>query len=260
MQVRTFVGMTLLVVAASASVSHAFESRVRFARRIGTVDVPINGNEVYTQVPPGGTIRLRLQFGVFDDATSPAPAGGVLGWNVGNMTAMGGFVSPMPVSRTPGRLAPFNFSQSPRANGFPATDPFAFITEIDNTLGTQAPPWPAGGDPDNPPLPRIFGLNSFVSVYEISLRVPEFSFKEERYIRVFGNALASSEWRTVGTPIPPTPDENGQIVYAPVPLPPMPFDFQLRVFNEAVPSPGSASLLALLAFSRRRRPAPCPST
>lgn len=233
--------------------ARAFETRVRFVQRVGNTDIPVTTPVHYTEVPAGGTIRLRLQFGVFDDDNGPAPAGGVLGWNRAEMTVTGGSIYPMPVSRTPGRLAPFTFSGQPNANGFPTSDPFTHITEIDNTFGIQAPPWPAGSDPDNPPAPQILGLNSFVSVYQISLLVPDFSYKESRSIHISGNFRAASAWRLLGTPIPPTEDENGNITYAPLALPGVPVEHDITIFNVAVPAPTTAAMLAVLLLPRRRR-------
>jgi len=137
-------------------------------------------------------------------------------------------------------------------------DPFQNLSEIDNTLGLQVPSWPAGSDPDTPPQPIIRGLNTFVSVYEITLSTAVPYLYPIAAITYGGNMIAASEWRTVGTPNPPTPDEPGQITYVPLPLPPVVFSrtLQVHIFPEA-PTPGSAAGLVIfgagLVLRRRRR-------
>jgi hypothetical protein len=240
-----------LVVMGAVADACAFEARVRFAQRVADEDITIDEALHKTFVAPGGFIRLRVQLGVFDDAESPAPAGGIIGWATGSIQ---GSISNMPLTRTPGRLAPFQFSNQGHANGYPISDPFTRITEIDNTLGIQVPLWPAGSDPGAPPLPTIFGRNEYVSVYEISLQVPTDLFKSWRTIDLSGLAYAASDWRAFETPIPPTPDSDGLIRYAPVPLPPLPIERSVRIFNEAVPSPPGVGVLLLpLLCARRRR-------
>jgi hypothetical protein len=63
-----------------ASSAHAYEFRVRFGTQVGDVFTPgtqrSDGSwEIALSGVPAAT-RIRIQFGVFDDASGPAPAGG----------------------------------------------------------------------------------------------------------------------------------------------------------------------------------------
>lgn len=249
----------ILAVAGLGFVSsaQAFEFRVRWVTRVGTVDTPLGvGNATLNLMgaDPAAT-RIRIQFGVFDDATGAAPAGGFVGWNVGTLTSAG--QTNTVLTRTPGRLAPFNFAGQPTANGDPAADPWNDLTMIDATLGTQAPFWngcDAEGNPVPPPPPTIRGLNTFVSVYEITLD-PNVGWTNFS-ITLGGNMIAATEWRIIGTPNPPDcsdPDNPipGMIQYAPFPTPPLPISGRLDI----VPAPGALALLGLggLIAGRRRR-------
>src|SRR5437762_2369318 len=104
---RNIVRAAALVSAGMASPSFGYVLMARWVERTGTVDtvIPYVGGNQYLDASQGATYRLRLQFGVFDDASGPAPAGGYLGWNVGTMNITNGQTA----TRTPGRLAPFNF-------------------------------------------------------------------------------------------------------------------------------------------------------
>ena len=244
----------ILAVAGVAASANAYEIRVRFVERVGTTDTELAGNTL--NAAPGSDHRVRVQFGVFDDAAGPAAAGGYLGWNVGTITVNGGAGnsdefrnSGLGVHNGVGRLSPWNFAPaSGGANGIPAGDPFEALTAVDNTLGQQAFVWTFG----NPqPVPTIRGLNTWVSTYEISV-VPN-AGAVSYSINFGGNVLAALEWRTVGEPVPPE-DENtpGGVTYAPFADAPRAFT---AVLNVLVPAPGAAALLGLggLVAIRRRR-------
>jgi hypothetical protein len=248
------VGATIASSGASAS---AFEIRQRFVHRFQNQDLVINGDSYSLFAPfPNTPVRIRIQFGVFDSDTGPAPEGGFIGWNVGAIAT--GFSNVFTYSRTPGRLSPFTFASGPSSNGSPTQDPFHNLTDIDATLGLQTPLWPAGSDPDSPPLPIIRGRNTFISVYEITLSTAFPIEHPVANITFGGNMIAASEWRTVGTPNPPTPDEPGSITYAPFPLPPVGFSrtLHVQIFPDS-PSPGAGAGLVIfsagLAMRRRRR-------
>lgn len=247
----------LLAVAGVAASANAFEYRVRFVERVGNVDTVLAGNSI--DASNGAPRRIRVQFGVFDDGTSAAPAGGFVGWNVGTITVSGASNN-SDESRTPGRLSPFNFASGPNSNGNPSTNPFDALTEIDATLGTQSPVWVCDSQGNAPPQPAatVRGRNTYVSVYEITI---DPAAGAVNYNVVFGgNVLAASEWRTVGTPTPPdcgdpsdpADDVAGSVTYAPFPTPAVPFSSTLNV---VIPAPGTAALLGLggLVALRRRR-------
>src|SRR5262245_15256945 len=128
----------LLALLLFAVPAHAWEFRSRFIERIGTVDFPLANDTINAFDTPH---RIPIQFGVFDDADTPAPAGGFIGWNVGTISVSGA-PDNSAERRTPGRLSPFNFSAQPSANGFPpspgglnAGDPpgydFQQLTQVD---------------------------------------------------------------------------------------------------------------------------------
>lgn len=258
----------LAVVAGAATSANAFQFRARFVERVGNVDTVIAGNEL--DVALGGVgHRIRIQFGVFDDAGGAAPAGGFVGWNVGTISVSGDPANSQD-RRTNGRISPFNFATGSGANGNPppptlagpdaAGFDFQMLTDIDATLGTQSPIWQgcdANGDPVPQPPAVIRGLNTYVSVYEITT-TPSLTFSDYT-ITYSGNLVAASTWNTVGTPQPPdcsdpSNPQPGSVTYAPFPLPPEAFSSVLTVHN-AVPGPGSVALLGLggLIAARRRR-------
>jgi hypothetical protein len=242
--------------------------RVRWVNRVGIVDTPVVGD---FQILAGQTHRFRLQFGVFDDATSPAPAGGFAGWNVGVLDATGGTNS-----RTPGRIAPFNFAPGPPggfANGFPAADPWTHLTLIDNTLGTQSPTWTGGipgtSTPNPIPLATIRGRNTFVSIWELTTNTGPGTAYD---ITASGNGVPVASWEFIGQPNPPLPGDDGifgpgdangdgvddglddlagSVTYGPFAAATVAFNTPLHL----VPAPGAAALLGLgglIAFRRRR--------
>jgi hypothetical protein len=254
--------LALAIVAASAiSEAHAFEFRCRFVERVGSVDIEIPGQTV--NGTSGTAHRIRLQFGVFDDASGPAPAGGFVGWNVGTLQVSGS-ADNSDESRTPGRLAPFTFTS--QGNGQPAFDPFTMLTAIDATLGTQAQVWvcdAAGNAPPQPP-PITRGINTFVSVFEFTSDPRGLFGGGTGYtITAAGNLIGATEWLSVGTPSAPdcgdpsdpSDDVQGSVIYAPRPTAPTPFSCTLTVF---MPTPGtmSAMLLGLAVMTPRRRVTP----
>src|SRR5262245_4151212 len=113
---RHVVLLGVLAVAGAASCAHAFEFRCRFVERVGTTDTVVPNNTLETA--PGTPHRIRIQFGVFDDANGAAPAGGFVGWNVGTISVSRAADNSQD-RRTPGRLTPFNFALGPNSNGNP---------------------------------------------------------------------------------------------------------------------------------------------
>lgn len=232
--------------------AEAFEYRARWVERIGNIDSVIGGDFAQIDGTNGAPVRVRLQIGVFDDAFGEAPAGGLLGWNVGTLASDTPFITN---NRTPGRLAPFTFSSLPSANGTPAADPFVSLVDIDATLGTQSPFW--GFDGENNPLPQpaptVRGRNSFVSVYEFTT-FPR-PLNVDYIIRASGNLLAASEWLPIGTPTPPDPESMtpGSVTYAPNAT--VPTSFSVSLIVTVTPSPGAGALLAIggMLAARRRR-------
>lgn len=259
----------ILAVAGVATSANAYEFRVRFVERVGNTDIVIPDNTL--DISDGTARRIRIQFGVFDDADGAAPAGGFVGWNVGTVE-ISGDPGNSADRRTNGRLAPFNFATGMFSNGNPApaggpsmgdaegTD-FQGWTDIDATLGTQAPFWGCTPAPGEEPLPQpnatVRGLNTFVSVFELT--TDPIDGAEAYSITFGGNLIAATEWRVVGNPLPPDcgdpddPSDNvpGTIVYAPFPTAPVAFTATLNL----VPAPGAAALLGLggLVALRRRR-------
>jgi hypothetical protein len=252
--VKTLALLGILAVAGAPTSANAFVVRAQWVLRVGNADmvIPTVGG-VQTLAPaPRTSLRFRLQFGVFDDAAGPAPAGGYIGWNLGTMNISGGTNT-----RTPGRLAPFTFTPNPPGNGLPSADPFSALTAIDNTLGTQSPAWTCNPDGTIPPPPPfvIRGRNAFISTYEITT-VTDFG---DYSITVGGNTIVASRWDAIGSPLPPDcRDPNnpipGSIIYAPMTLPPIPgLTAPLDII--ITPAPGAAALLGIggLIAGRRRR-------
>jgi hypothetical protein len=229
----------------------------------------IGGNGATLDVSNGAARRIRLQFGVFDDAGGAAPGGGFVGMNVTGISISGPAANSQD-RRTNGRISPFNFAAQPTANGNPPPaggvgagdgpgDDFSGWTDIDCTLGTQAFAWTcnAAGDPNPQPQATVRGRNTFVSIWEMTTD-PAVGFQAYS-ITAAGNLIAATEWRTVGTPTPPDcgdpsdpgDDVPGSVTYAPFPTDPVAFSCVLNL----VPAPGAAALLGLgglLAIRRRR--------
>lgn len=248
--------LSLLAVCGSAN---AFEFRCRFVERVANQDIVINGNQV--AVTPGVTRNIRIQFGVFDNASGPAPAGGFVGWNLGSLTVSGEHNNSTQ-QRNPGRMAPFTFSPHPNANGNPPApegDPFTMLTEIDATLGTQSPAWVCDAQGQAPPQPgaRMRGVNTYVSVYAFSLETGDVTYS----LIASGNLTGASAWQAVGTPLAPdcgdpldpSDDVAGSVTYAPMPTAPRAFSCILEV---VAPSPGTGAtfgIVVLITAARRRR-------
>jgi hypothetical protein len=220
--------------------------------RIGAVDHVIGGDGAMASFAPGTSHRIRIQFGVFDDADGAAPPGGYIGWNIGTLATTDGINT-----RTPGRLSPFNFAPNPPGNGIPSADPFGVLTAIDNTLGTQSPVWGCGPDglPLPMPPPTIRGLNTFVSTFEFTTRAPQRAYM----ITLGGHTVSASGWGIIGTPTPPDCpyppggcDFPATVTYAPMTLPPAPITATLLI---VVPSPGIGAMLwiASVLAARRKR-------
>ncbi|MGE3107419.1 MAG: hypothetical protein AB7G11_00795 [Phycisphaerales bacterium] len=260
--------LALAVVAGAAASANAFEFRCRFVERVGTMDVVLAGNTI--DASNGAARIIRVQFGVFDDATSAAPAGGYVGWNVGTLAVSGpsgnsaeDIASGVPAgSGGPlARLAPFNFAPGGNGVGADGAGVFDMLTGIDNTLGTQSPIWQCDSAGNAPPQPGavIRGLNTFVSTYAFRINPADMGGMNYT-VTASGNLIAATEWRTVGTPNPPDcgdpgdpmDDQPGSVTYAPFPTAPEAFQCVLTV---VVPGPGSAALLGLggLIAARRRR-------
>lgn len=253
-------------LAGTATSADAFEFRCRFVERVGNVDVPIPQHGVDGSF--GLARRIRLQFGVFDDAAGPAPSGGFVGWNVGTLSVSGATANSAE-TRTPGRLTPFNFASGQNANGnppLPTGDPFTMLTEIDATLGIQSPVWTCDAQGNIPPqpMPIARGINTFVSVFEFtSDPLGVFQGGTGYSITATGNMIAAVEWRTIGTisppdcgdPTDPSDDIPGAVSYAPVPIPPQAFSCTMTVFVPA-PGPGAAMMIAAAASLARRRRVP----
>ncbi len=245
-----------LLAASATSVANAYEFRVRFVERVGPVDAELVAGNVIA-LDGGQEARIRIQFGVFDDAEGAAPAGGYFGWNVGTITVNGG-VSNSDEFRNSntgehngvGRLAPFDDAPaSGGANGVPAGDPFEALTGIDNTLGRQDRVWNFG---DPMPQPIVRGLNTWVSTFEFSV-VPSPTFQSYT-IDFGGNLVSALDWRTVGKPTEPVdPETPGLVTYAPFADTPRAFYVTLNVL--VIPAPGTAAfcMLGALAVKRRRR-------
>lgn len=242
--------------------AHAWEFRLRFVERVGNQSIPLPFTTHFdaSDLSPH---RLRLEFGVFDNDAGPAPAGGFIGWNVGTV-AVGGPEDNSDERRTPGRIAPFNFAAHPGSNGnppLPQGDPFTMLSDIDATLGTQSRNWFCDLDGEPLPMPQalVRGLNTYVSVYEITIDPRDAAAS---YTLAFtGNLIAATEWRVIGNPVPPECPEDpndptdpppSNVIYAPLTTPPHPFSHTLTII---VPGPASVGVLGVFACrsGRRRR-------
>lgn len=226
----------------------AYYYGVRFVERVGGSDLILGDSVTFLA---GSTHRLRVQFGLFDDAAGPAPADGFVGWNSGSFDANFGSWA-----RTPGRLDPFTFSQSPYSNGVPQTDPFTHLEQIDNVIGSQALLWNCGPDgmPLPPPPPVIYGHNDYVSTFEATVTIPS-DLEGPFQVAIGGNLIGLREWhydpRLSAAPNCET-GEPGYAFYIPLTLPAHEFTYIMQV-NVIVPGPGTAAcILAAIARSTRR--------
>lgn len=238
-------------VAVCSSAASAWHFETRLVERIGNVDMPLADHVTFDA---GTTHRIRIQFGTFDDGDGIAPDGGFVAWNVGSLSTTGGGTW----SRTPGRLAPFNFPQQGGANGSPVGDPFTSLTGIDNAMGAQTLPWECdgSGQPLPPPSPIVRGRNTFVSTYEISVLTPDFASTMD--VTWGGQRIAVREWHFEPL-LSQQPDCDtgtaGSATFLPLVTQPLlpPFTQSLRI--QVVPTPAGSALLALGCgfMSRRRR-------
>lgn len=252
----------------------AWEFRTRWVQRVGNADIPLTNNVLVAA--PGATVRVRMQFGVFDDANGPAPAGGYIGWNVGTL------FDSEPTSgvntRTPGRLSPFTFAPFAYSNGSPTADPWTSLIYIDNTLGWQVFFWngiPGTASPAARPPATVRGFNEYVSTYEFTTvlgNVPSFT------ITAGGNRIAATNWQSSPITTAPDPGDDGIFgpgdfnndgiddgaddiagtsAWTPAPSQPMSFQSVLAVYPaEVVPGPGATVVMlaaAGLVGGRRRR-------
>lgn len=249
----------ILGLSSSAS---AYELRCRFVEQTGTgvsAFSVLPGNQI--DISTGLPRRIRIQFGVFDDAVSPAPEGGFIGWNMGSIVVSGPAGNSVE-RRTPGRLNVFAFPSGPNANGnppLPDGDPFEMLTEIDATMGPQTRPWVCNPDGSVPPMPEpiVRARNTFISVFEFTIDPIEF---QNYTVTVTGNAVASAGWQTVGTPVPPdcgdpmnpNDDVPGSVVYEAAAEAGRGIECVLFCL---VPGPGTGSVLAVMGAMvlRRRR-------
>lgn len=226
----------MLAAAAVCCSTEAHEFRTRIVRMVGTNEVVLpqaaDGCWRLTNIPPGTEIRLRLQLGLFDDANSPAPEGGVVGWSLGSIAAPCGTTS-----RTPGRLTPFRppiGGGPPPDNGQPLSDPFTSLTGINAVFGLQTRPWGCSFiGPLRRPDPIVYGVNQFVSVYEITHQVGD---SRCCTIHFAGHKRAASAWLVLGTPtspdcgeVGPQDDVPGSVTYAAVEIPSLPFSECVRI-------------------------------
>lgn len=250
MRVYELIGMA--VIAAAASSAAAVDYQCRWVECVGNMEVPIEEGMPF-DIRDGRARQVRLQFGVFDSDSGPAPAGGLLGWSNGMLVATGGINT-----RTPGRLEPFNSATNPLANGdppLPGGDPFQTLTSIDATRGPQSPFW--GFDGNGIPLPQpgplVLGLNTFVSLYEITVQAaPDGG---DYTITASGELRGVVSWETLGEPIPPDPASGtpGLVTYTPVAtINPTMFACDLTI---GVPAPGgvAAAIIGVLMGAGRRR-------
>ncbi|MBC7771677.1 MAG: hypothetical protein H7210_04205 [Pyrinomonadaceae bacterium] len=204
--------------------AQAWELRARFVERVGNVDIVLPDNRI--EASNGRPRRIRLQFGVFDDAHGVAPVGGLFGMIDVSYTS-----TEFTANRTPGRLPAF--ASPPGANGEPATDPFVTLTNIDAVVGSQSIIWScAGGAPTPQPAAIVRGRNTFVSVYEITVD-PDFQCTVPRFT-LSGGVVAVGDWSLSGSPVAPIcidPPSPGSVTYIAETLPPVPFSLELRAFK-----------------------------
>lgn len=220
------VSFAVLAFASSAS---AYEYRCRWVERVGETDIVIGGDGATLDARSNtGSRRLRLEMGVFDDASGPAPAGGLLGWANGTIRVSGPAANSQD-RRTPGRISPFTYWTAPASNGDPLpagglagpdADDFDFqaLYDINATMIVQYLSWPcdANGKPVPQPPAVIHGRNTFVAVYEITTD-PADSTGQNYTIAITGDALGATQWRVGPNPLPPDCDQGvpGYILYIP---------------------------------------------
>lgn len=254
----------IALITATSTSAGAWEFRCRFVERVGTVDVPLPDDTI--DASNGNVRNIRIQFGVFDDASGPAPAGGFIGWNPGSLLVSGPEGN-SDERRNPGRISPFNSGGGPSPKTVippgSSADPFTELHGINATIGLQSPIWVCPPDQSVPPPPPapVRGRNTFVSVYAISINPNPGAV--DYTITASGALLAAIDWQIVGTPVPPdcgdpvdpADDIPGSITYAPFTAPAREFSCTLNV---NVPSPPGATVLifvggvALLRRGRRR--------
>lgn len=255
--------VTALTAASVTSTAQAFVVDCRWTYNLST-------SGAFTPMPLGGLqnhdpsanpfVRLRLEFQV----SGAGADGGFIGWNVGTLLAEGDCCESLARTEFP-RRAPFNFLPNGNGASNPPMEPVpcgATIMGIDATQGFQTPIWECApdGTPLPMPLPAIRGLSSFVSVYEVTLNLR--AGVGTATVTAGGNALAASQWFTIGEPTPPDcgdpldplDDVPGSVVYAPTTPPPMAFTCIAQI--NCIPTPGGAAMLAVgggLVMRRRRR-------
>lgn len=223
--------LAALSLLAATTSCNAWEIRTRWVERVGTTDTVLIGDEIIDK--GWGTRRVRLQMGVFDDAQGPAPVGGLYGWTSGEVTTLDWLAR-----RTPGRLGVFVMPAG--ANGFPATDPFFEITQVEGTVGNQTIAWNCNGAIPLPMPPAVVrGRNTFVSVWEVTLS-PGRCGNSARDLVISGSIVAAAGWTVQGTPVPPVcadPTIPGSVVYEPTLLAPVAFTARLWAHNHGYPPP-----------------------
>ena len=237
----TTIGAIALLVASSSASAWTFD--FRFVQRVGNTDIPLANGSIFNATP-GAPVRLRIQFGVFDDGGGAAPAGGFVWWN--NGTIVDSFAHHN--TRPPGRLPPFNFSAV--GNGtppVPSGEPFQSISQISADFLSQAPSWllDSNGNPLPMPQPQVRGLNAFVSVFEITT-TPGLS---NYTLTVDGDLVAASSWSVFSatppdnnnTPLDPSDDIPGSVAYNAALLPPQSFVLPPLTLNIQVPAPASGA-------------------
>ena len=230
--------------------AQAYRVECRWAERVGFSTLPLGGDGATVTWAIGSSHRVRIQFGVFDDAQGPAPAGGLLAWNFGTLSTTSGINT-----RTPGRLVPFTFTP-PNGNGLPLSDSFTVLTGIDAAHGEHEVPWVCMPDGQVPPVPpaNIVGLNVFVSVYEFTTVV-----NSSNHVVAAGQLIVGQQWfmganlpPDCGDPADPSDDVPGFAMYVPNRVSP---STQFSCSLDIVPAPGLAVIVGggFLVMPRRRR-------
>jgi len=215
---------------ACVSAADAWEVRIRYVQRVGNEDVSIPNS----MLPYQGDIpvRVRVQIGVFNNATGPAPAGGVFGMLNVQFTSEG-----LSARRTPGRLPPFTFPSD--GNGEPATEPFHALTNIDATVGAQTIVWDCTkGVPGPMPGAVIQGVNTFVSVMEFTVTPSDWPCFQPQFT-LSGRIVPVASWSVDGTPVSPVcePATPGSVRYVAQTLPSVRFLLQRLSFEIGSPGP-----------------------
>ncbi|MGE3110020.1 MAG: hypothetical protein AB7G11_15385 [Phycisphaerales bacterium] len=240
--------------------TQAWHFETRFVERVGNVDVILPGNAI--DASNGDARSIRFQVGVFDDASSEAPAGGFAGWVGGGASlTVSGSVGNSDERRNPGRLAPFNANQNPNANGnppLPGGDPFTVLTNLDVALNGQTIPWFCGAD--GQPLPRpeaiVRGRNTFVSIYAFSIDPNPGAVSYT--VTASGFLYAVNRWVNIPSTQEPDcsdPDNPlpGHADYGPIVEQPQNV---VTVLNVMVPGPSAGvgvAVMGVWAVGRRRR-------